>query len=155
MYRVRFQFFAPVTVTNAVLWGVALYSFCKNRRFGGTSYLHNQWGKIGVDSRSLNLSTSQTKIFFNPDSKLPLLTNLKKNNIFHTCLICSVWKWKMDISISNQTGIFLEGLRKFIKNIQGSWYLCLGSVIEPSERSLELHHYSALLVSHSRTVSSL
>jgi hypothetical protein len=44
--NVRFEVFTAVTMKNAVFWDVAPYSYCVNRRFGGTYRLHLQGRKI-------------------------------------------------------------------------------------------------------------
>jgi hypothetical protein len=42
----RFEVFTPVTIKNAVLWDVAPWRSCVNRRFGGPYRLHLQGRKI-------------------------------------------------------------------------------------------------------------
>jgi hypothetical protein len=42
---VRFEFFASVTMKNAVFWDVTPRGSCKKRRFGGTERLHHQGDK--------------------------------------------------------------------------------------------------------------
>jgi hypothetical protein len=43
---IRFEVFTAVTMTNAVVWDVALSSFCVNHHFGGSYHLHLQGTRI-------------------------------------------------------------------------------------------------------------